>query len=143
MRAVLDLTEGTSLHFGPDTGHLYWAGMDPAVVMSDYAERIIAVHLKDVDNQAQSDAREAGDDYGAATNIRRVWREPGQGSLDFNAILGTLPSEFDGWFVIEVDVPPSGSAVDSSAVSYAFLEDHPYFRRAHTRSDRLSRDSAM
>jgi inosose dehydratase len=127
VRAVLDLTAGSSLHFGPDTGHLYWAGMDPVQIMSDYSDRIIAVHLKDVDAAARIAALDAGDDYGAATNTRHVWTEPGRGAIDFDAVLATLPAEFDGWFVIEVDVPNAGSPAQSSAISYDFLAAQPYF----------------
>jgi inosose dehydratase len=127
VRAVLDLTAGTSLYFGPDTGHLYWAGMDPATIMSDYSDRIIAVHLKDVDPFARAAAIANGDDYSAATNTRHVWTEPGRGAIDFDAVFAALPTHFDGWFVIEVDVPNAGSPAESSAISYAFLENHPYF----------------
>jgi len=127
VRAVLDLTAGSSLFFGPDTGHLFWAGMDPAVIMADYSDRIIAVHLKDVDASARVTAIEAGDDYSAATNKRHVWTEPGRGAIDFTAVLATLPADFDGWFVVEVDVPNFGSPAESSAVSYNFLASHPYF----------------
>jgi inosose dehydratase len=127
VRSVLDLTAGSSLYFGPDTGHLYWAGMDPAQIMSDYSDRIIAVHLKDVDATARAAAIDAGDDYSAATNTRHVWTEPGRGAIDFDAVLAALPADFDGWFVIEVDVPNSGTPAESSALSYDFLAAHPYF----------------
>jgi hypothetical protein len=33
---------------GTVTGHLAWAGVDPAAFMTQYADRIAAVHLKDV-----------------------------------------------------------------------------------------------
>jgi inosose dehydratase len=33
---------------GTVAGHLAWAGIDPAASMTQYADRIAAVHLKDV-----------------------------------------------------------------------------------------------
>ena len=33
--------------FGPDTGHLRWAGIDPAPFIARYADRIGGIHIKD------------------------------------------------------------------------------------------------
>ncbi|GAA1001030.1 sugar phosphate isomerase/epimerase [Subtercola frigoramans] len=126
-RSVLDTTAGSDLFFGPDTGHLYWAGADPAALMRSYSDRIIAVHLKDVNMSARDTAIAKGDEYRAATVVRHVWTEPGQGAIDFEEVFKSLPAAFDGWFVIEVDVPDAASAVESSAISLAFVNQHPYF----------------
>ena len=126
VRAVLDATAGSALAFGPDTGHLAWAGADPADLVRDYAERVIAVHLKDVEPEARAAAIAAGDDYRAATVDRHLWIEPGRGMVDFDAVFDALPPDFDGWFVIEVDVPHAPTAAESSAISYTFLRKQPY-----------------
>ena len=47
LRAVLDGVGPDLLAFGPDTGHMSWAGMDVPAVLRDYADRIVGVHLKD------------------------------------------------------------------------------------------------
>lgn len=125
VRGVLDATAGSSLGFGPDTGHLAWAGADPVALIADYADRLVAVHLKDVDVEAVRAAN--GDDYFTATLSRHVWREPGRGSIDFTGVLLALPAGFDGWFILEVDVPDAGTAAESSAVSLRFLESLPFF----------------
>jgi inosose dehydratase len=127
-RAVLDATAGSALFFGPDTGHLQWAGADPVALIRDYRERVIAVHLKDVDAAAAVAAREAGDDYMSATAGEHVWIEPGRGSVDFDGVFAALGdvdgwAAFDGWYVIEVDVPNAPTAAESSALSWAFLRD--------------------
>lgn len=127
IRAVLDATAGSSLYFGPDTGHLFWAGSDPAGLMSQYSDRIIAVHLKDVDPAAAPAAISAGDDYMQATNGRHVWTEPGRGAVDFDGVFAALPVDYDGWFIIEVDVPNAPTAVESSQLSFDFVERHPFF----------------
>ena len=104
-RAVLDQVDAGLLAFGPDTGHLYWAGMDPAAIISEYAERIGGVHLKDVYAAARESARAKGSDYFGATNDQSLWTEPGRGDVDLNAALEAVPAGFTGWFVVEVDVP--------------------------------------
>ncbi|MDT0321945.1 sugar phosphate isomerase/epimerase family protein [Streptomyces millisiae] len=127
VRDVLDATAGSALWFGPDTGHLRWAGMVPEKLVGDYADRVLNVHLKDVDAAAAEAARERDEDYATATGRSRVWIEPGRGAIDFDAVLAALPAGFNGWFVIEVDVPNLPTPTESSAASLAFLRDHPYF----------------
>ncbi|MEU7744706.1 sugar phosphate isomerase/epimerase [Nonomuraea sp. NPDC049158] len=127
VRAVLDATAGSALWFGPDTGHLRWAGTLPEEVIANYADRVLNVHLKDVDAAAADAARERDEDYMAATGGSKVWIEPGRGAIDFDAVLAALPEGFDGWFVIEVDVPNLPTPTESSAASLAFLRQHPYF----------------
>jgi inosose dehydratase len=121
VRAVLD---ATALWFGPDTGHLRWAGAMPEKVIADYADRVLNVHLKDVDAAAAETARERDEDYLTATGRSKVWTEPGRGAIDFDAVLAALPPGFDGWFVIEVDVPNLPTAAESSAASLEFLRQH-------------------
>ena len=129
-RAVLDMTAGSSLGFGPDTGHLLWAGMIPEQIIADYADRIVGVHIKDVDPAGFRNALRYEDDFVTATARRHIWSEPGRGMVDFGAVFGALPADFDGWFVVEVDVPNLPSALESSRASWDYLGAHPYFAGA-------------
>jgi inosose dehydratase len=117
VRSLLDATDDNILSFGPDTGHLYWAGMDPATMIADYADRVGAVHLKDVHRSAAAESRRLNDDYWQATYERHVWTEPGSGDIDLRRVVDALAEKFDGWFVIEVDVPDRKTKEDSSAQS--------------------------
>ena len=63
VRAVFDAITASDLSSGPDTGHLAWAGMTPSMIMADYADRIAAVHLKDVHLDQADQARAADADY--------------------------------------------------------------------------------
>jgi inosose dehydratase len=36
---------------------------------------------------------------------KRLWAEPGLGVVDFDAVLGEIPDDYDGDFMIEVDHP--------------------------------------
>ncbi|GGM62852.1 sugar phosphate isomerase/epimerase family protein [Microbacterium saperdae] len=131
-REVLDRTAGSSLGFGPDTGHIAWAGGDPAALIADYSTRVLSVHVKDVDNEAILAAARHGDDYLAATNARKVWREPGRGDVDWEGVLRALAPDFSGWFVVEVDVPFASTPAESAAQSLEFIRRVVSFEEVST-----------
>lgn len=101
---VLAELPASILGFGPDTGHLAWAGMDPVAMITRHAGRVGGLHLKDIQTTAFADVE---GDYGERTGSRTVWTEPGSGIIDFDAVFAALPEDFSGEFVIEVDVPTS------------------------------------
>lgn len=127
VRAVLDWSEGSALAFGPDTGHLFWGGADPARLVQEYAARVACVHIKDVDAAAAATAREQGDDYRIATSVRHVWTEPGRGDVDLDGVIAGLPDGFDGWAVLEVDVPNLPTRVESARAGLSYFEANPAF----------------
>ena len=90
-----------------DAGHMAFAGGDPLAVIERHAARIIHVHCKDIraavidgldrDRQSFLDAVLAG-----------AFTVPGDGSLDFNAIVQQLAAHgYSGWFVVEAEQDPS------------------------------------
>jgi inosose dehydratase len=113
------------LAFGPDTGHLYWAGMNPGAMIRRYRDRVGSVHLKDSSRASADAARARGDGYFAATAAASgVWRELGNGDVDFVEVLEVLGPDFDGWFIIEVDVPELPTATESTRHSGAWARTH-------------------
>ncbi|MEU4227813.1 sugar phosphate isomerase/epimerase [Nonomuraea sp. NPDC026600] len=119
-RAVLDAIAPGLLAFGPDTGHLRWAGADPAALIAHYRDRVGAAHLKDIHTAVAAQ----GGDYWEATFARHLWTEPGQGDVDLEAALAALPEDFAGWLVIEVDVPDHRTAKDSAVLSRRWTLTH-------------------
>jgi len=105
VRAVLDGVGPELLAFGPDTGHMSWAGMDVAAMMVDYADRIVGVHLKDTFAAGIQRAKAEDLNYREATLPGRIWAEPGTGQGDLLACLQVLASGFTGDYMIEVDIP--------------------------------------
>ncbi|MPV36896.1 sugar phosphate isomerase/epimerase family protein [Georgenia subflava] len=104
VRAVLDTLGPDVIGFGPDTGHLRWAGMDPVAMVTRYAERVGAVHLSDVyGDYAQPTRRGRGKSYDELVATCRVWAEPGSGVVDLNGVLRALPASFDGDLVVEIE----------------------------------------
>lgn len=120
-RMILDETAGSALAFGPDTGHLFWAGMVPQQIIADYADRVAAVHLKDIDLTAVLQSTRLNDDFMTATGVRHVWMEPGRGAVNFPAVLQALPNDFDGWLIVEVDVPNLPDRLESTRASYDYV----------------------
>jgi inosose dehydratase len=101
--------------FGPDTGHLRWAGIDPAAFITRYADRMGGIHIKDCFPDHLGPASLS---YAEATATKRLWAEPGLGVVDFDAVLAAIPDGYDGDFMIEVDEPSVESRRESHRISY-------------------------
>ncbi|MEU4235985.1 sugar phosphate isomerase/epimerase [Actinoplanes sp. NPDC026619] len=103
---------------GPDTGHLRWAGIEPAAFIRRYADRLGGIHIKDVfpDHLGSSLS------YAEATASKRLWAEPGLGVVDFDAVLAAIPADYDGDFMIEVDEPSVASKKESHRMSFAWAQ---------------------
>ena len=117
LTTVLESIPDNVLLFGPDTGHLAWAGADPAELIRRCNQRVGAVHLKDIRRQ-----NAAGRDYRAA-GAAHVWTEPGRGDVDFASVLQALFG-FDGWYVVEVDIPDQPTPKECARVSAQWVRAH-------------------
>ena len=96
--------------------------MDAVKIMSRYASRIGAVHLKDVQANEVSASKAAGATYHESTREKfTVWTEPGRGDIDLPGALSTLPQSFNGWIVVEVDVPEAPTNLASTQISAAWI----------------------
>jgi inosose dehydratase len=100
---------------GPDTGHLRWAGIEPAGFIRRYADRLGGIHIKDVFPDLL-DRRDLS--YRDATASKRLWAEPGLGVVDFDGVLAAIPPSYDGDFMIEVDEPSVESKRESHRMSF-------------------------
>ncbi|MBT2233612.1 sugar phosphate isomerase/epimerase [Nonomuraea sp. NEAU-A123] len=111
-RFVLDTVDASLLAFGPDMGHLAWAGADAAQLVRDYADRVASVHIKDLRLTLAERAKNEGWDY-RRTVLAGLWSEPGQGEADIDGFLRALPEDFDGWLIVEVDRGAQATPEDS------------------------------
>lgn len=114
--ALLDELGPDVIGFGPDTGHLRWAGVDPAAMISKYADRIGGIHIKDVFGDYLDPRPDKG--YRELADSKRLWCEPGLGVVDFEAVLAALPDDYDGDFMIEIDEPSVESRYESHRMSF-------------------------
>ncbi|MFD1538884.1 sugar phosphate isomerase/epimerase family protein [Nonomuraea guangzhouensis] len=122
-RFVLDTVDASLLAFGPDMGHLAWAGADAAQLVRDYADRVASVHIKDLRLTIAEQARSEGWDY-RRTVLAGLWSEPGQGDADVDGFLRALPEDFDGWLIVEVDRGAQATPEDSVRLCGAWAAAH-------------------
>ena len=108
--------------FGPDTGHLTFAGADPAGFIRRYADRLGGIHIKDCFADLLTPESRAGMSYPEVTATKRLWAEPGLGVVDFAAVLAAIPDDYDGDFMIEVDEPSVASRRESHRMSFAWAQ---------------------
>jgi sugar phosphate isomerase/epimerase len=100
-----------------DIGHLAWAGIDPVRMLERHADRLVDLHVKDLDLTVAAASRAEPAPYSTVVD-RGLFREPGLGDMDLDAVLAALPDRWDGWVMIEVDrasMDPRASADVSRA----------------------------
>ena len=90
-----------------DTGHLTYAGADPAAVAKRHIARINHVHCKDV-RPAVLAAMRKGDRSFLDSVVEGVFTVPGDGAVDFRAVLDVLKAaRYRGWLVVEAEQDPA------------------------------------
>jgi inosose dehydratase len=118
---LLALTDPTLVFLGPDTGHLAWGGADAVAFCRDYADRILTLHLKDIDAQVAARGRAEGWDYATFTR-HGLFIELGEGCVDFPALVVLLRErDFAGWLIVETDVTQKPTALESAQISRRYL----------------------
>lgn len=120
---LLDTLGADVIGVGPDTGHLRWAGIDPAAFISKYADRIGGIHIKDCFADYLEPASREGLSYFDVSATKRLWAEPGYGVVDFDAVMTALPEDYDGDYMIEVDQPSVDSLHESHRLSFEWATD--------------------
>ena len=103
---LMDIT-GKSVGLLLDTGHAAYAGADPASVAARHAGRIVHIHCKDVRPAVLADVC-AGDASFLDAVVAGVFTVPGDGAVDFPAVLAALAADgYDGWLVVEAEQDPA------------------------------------
>ena len=95
---------GPSVKLLLDTGHATFAGADPTALARRHRNRIAHVHCKDVRPPVMETAH-AQDWSFLDSVVAGVFTVPGDGTVDFPAVLAILP-DYDGWLVVEAEQDP-------------------------------------
>ena len=96
--------EGIPLLF--DAGHMAFAGGDVMRVIDNHHKRISHVHTKDVRMEVINGLDRTKESFLDAV-VKGAFTVPGDGSLDFEAILKKLAGYgYEGWFVVEAEQDP-------------------------------------
>lgn len=89
-----------------DAGHMAFAGGDLLRVIENHHARITHVHTKDVRGDVMAAVDKSRESFLDAV-IKGVFTVPGDGSLDFEAIVKALADKgYQGWFVVEAEQDP-------------------------------------
>lgn len=111
-----------------DTGHLDIGGFDPVRFARDAGERVVHVHLKDVDAAVAATVRSGQCSIREAT-LAGLFQPLGQGDTPVAETIAVLEaSGYDGWYVLEQDTDigaetpaPGTGPVESARASLDFL----------------------
>jgi len=102
---ALDLT-GTGWCF--DSGHLLIGGWDPVDFVRDHGDRIVHVHLKDVDAALAARVRAGNLSLVQATQAG-LFRPLGQGDARIDEVVRLLDDQgYERWIVLEQDIAITG-----------------------------------
>lgn len=89
-----------------DAGHMAFAGGDVMRVIENHHARITHVHTKDIRRDVVAGLDRSRESFLDAV-IKGAFTVPGDGSLDFGAIVRALASKgYEGWFVVEAEQDP-------------------------------------
>ncbi|HEX8186568.1 MAG TPA: sugar phosphate isomerase/epimerase, partial [Blastocatellia bacterium] len=101
-----------------DIAHYAQGGGDPAKAIRNYCDRILLLHIKDVESPAPAIAGQQPRDY------RFV--ELGRGKVNLPAVFAALKEiKFRGWAVVELDSVPDKARTpkESAIISKTYLEE--------------------
>lgn len=112
VRAVMDAVDPRFVKLQLDTAHYQQGGGDPVAAVSEYKDRLLFLHIKDLEPQTPVPGG-TGDE---ARDYRFV--ELGRGKVNLKGVFAALDKiNFKGWAVIELDrVPGDARTPKESAV---------------------------
>jgi inosose dehydratase len=97
---------GEALPLLYDAGHMAFAGGDVLRVIDKHHARISHVHTKDIRADVVNGLDRTKESFLDAV-VKGAFTVPGDGSLDFEAIVKRLASYgYEGWFVVEAEQDP-------------------------------------
>jgi inosose dehydratase len=113
---IMDAVDPRYIKLELDIAHYQQGGGDPVKAIRKYRDRLLFLHIKDVESLATSDSR------------GRAYRfvELGKGRVDLKSVFAALKeNNFGGWAIIELDSVPDKSMTpkDCAQVSKKYLEE--------------------
>jgi len=113
---IMDAADPRYVKLELDIAHYQQGGGDPARAIRQYHDRLLFLHIKDVENVAANDDRGRG----------YRWVELGHGRVDLPAVFAALKHvRFRGWAVIELDSVPDKSRTpkECAQISKKYVEE--------------------
>lgn len=126
-RALADVPAELS-GFVFDTGHLFYAGMDPETWIRRYIDRIDYIHFKDVNKAIYDEMMKIEIDFFEAC-AKGVMCPIGSGVIDYAGINKALRElGYTGWVTVEQERDPrdAGSSLEDVTRSFQYLKSVGY-----------------
>ncbi|MGH7578166.1 MAG: sugar phosphate isomerase/epimerase family protein [Longimicrobiales bacterium] len=111
---VLDAADSRFVKLELDMAHYRQAGGDPVRAVSEYADRLLFLHVKDLESPVP------GEGPGSYRFV-----ELGRGAVDLPAFFDALDRvSFDGWAIVELDrvVTPETTPKDAAIVARDYIQ---------------------
>lgn len=111
-----------------DTGHAYYAGIDPAQGIRKYCSRIEYMHFKDIDKSVYDSLFDETIGFYEAC-FKGLMCPIGEGALDYSSIRSALMDiDYQGWITLEQDRHPNDTAdvPDCIKKSASYLKELGY-----------------
>lgn len=111
---ILDAADPRFVKFELDIAHYQQGGGDPVRAIRKYAERLLFLHIKDVESPVPGDPTKA-----------YQFVELGRGKVDVKGVFAALADvKFSGWAVIELDAVPDKARTpkESALICKEYLE---------------------
>jgi inosose dehydratase len=113
---ILDAIDPRYIKLELDIAHYQQGGGDPIAAIHKYHDRLLFLHIKDVETLPASDAR------------GRAYRfvELGRGRVDLPGVFAALKKvKFNGWAIIELDAVPDKARTpkECAEISVKYLEE--------------------
>ena len=106
IKRLLKFTDPNYVNLCVDTGHLYYAGIDPVEFIENNLERIVHVHFKDVRKEEFNKYDSSSDSF-LKTILSGIFTVPGDGCIDFSSIVKILQqNHYNGWIIVEAEQDP-------------------------------------
>jgi inosose dehydratase len=115
---IMDAADPRYVKLELDIAHYQQGGGDPAKAIRQYRERLLFLHIKDLESPVP----------GATGNNARSYRfvELGRGKVDLPAVFAALKKiKFRGWAVVELDAVPDNarSPKESAIICKKYLKE--------------------
>lgn len=113
---ILEAADARYAKLELDVAHYFQGGGDPAKAIEKYAERLLFLHIKDVEELPEE------------KDPKRAYRfvELGRGKVDLPAVFEALQKvKFRGWAIVELDAVPDAARTpkECGAISKKYLEE--------------------
>ena len=107
-----------------DTGHMLFAQGDSKNILSDYSERLIHVHCKDIRKNVLENSLEQDLSFRGAF-LEGAFTVPGDGCIDYKSLFDILKQKnYSGWLVVEAEQDPKkANPFEYAKKGYKYLSE--------------------